>query len=46
MGKIEEYTFKQWLKHNKIKSIFYSGSGELERTLYGKLSYFPEDWGS
>jgi len=46
MGKVFEYSFKQWLKRKKIKSIFYSGSGELSRTLYGKLSDFPVDYAS
>lgn len=42
MGKIEEYTFKQWLIRNKIKSIFYSE--KPEKTVYGKFSDFAEEW--
>jgi len=44
MGKVEEYTFKKWLKHNKIKSVFYSG--EHEKIVYGKASDFPQRWAS
>jgi hypothetical protein len=38
MGKVEEYTFKQWLQRNKIKSIVYSGE---HKNIYGKRSDFP-----